>query len=160
MVPQVVPRVASRYDTPELEDLIHPLNRFVESLSDVIQALATRGCPDITPELAPDQFSQYPVYSGGFGEIYSGQMRDGTKVAVKRARYHVEDDREGHNMRLIAREIHAWAKCHHDNVLELLGLTQHRGKLAVVAPWMENGNLRQYLGKNPDVDRLDLVQCA
>ncbi|KAG8771259.1 hypothetical protein FRC12_003723 [Ceratobasidium sp. 428] len=59
-------------------------------------------------------------------------------------------------MRLIAREIHAWAKCHHDNVLELIGLTQHREKLAVVAPWMENGNLRQYLGKNPDVDRLDL----
>ncbi|KAG8749960.1 hypothetical protein FRC12_013132, partial [Ceratobasidium sp. 428] len=71
----------------------------IQSLSDVIQALATRGCPDITPELAPDQFSQYPVYSGGFGEIYSGRMRDGTKVAVKRARYHVEDDREGHNMR-------------------------------------------------------------
>ncbi|KAG8768166.1 GTP-binding protein Rho1 [Ceratobasidium sp. 428] len=104
-------------------------------------------------------------------------MRDGTKVAVKRARYHVEDDIEGHNMRvsllsqigacnselqasdrfqLIAREIHAWSKCHHDNVLELIGLTQHRGKLAVVAPWIENGNLRQYLGKNPDVDRLDL----
>ncbi|KAG8730122.1 GTP-binding protein Rho1, partial [Ceratobasidium sp. 414] len=57
---------------------------------------------------------------------------------------------------LIAREIHAWAKCDHENVLELFGLTQHRGKLAVVSPWMENGNLRQYLTKNPDVDRLDL----
>ncbi|KAG8727433.1 hypothetical protein FRC12_022505, partial [Ceratobasidium sp. 428] len=61
---------------------------------------------------------------------------------------------------LIAREIHAWAKCHHDNVLELIGLTQHRGKLAVVAPWMENGNLRQYLGKNPDADRIDLVDVT
>ncbi|KAG9120049.1 GTP-binding protein Rho1 [Ceratobasidium sp. 392] len=83
-------------------------------------------------------------------------MDNGTKVAVKCARYHVEDDRDGHNMRLIAREIHAWTKCHHDNVLELLGLTQHRGKLAVVSPWMENGNLRQYLGRNPDADRVEL----
>ncbi|KAG8747184.1 hypothetical protein FRC12_014135 [Ceratobasidium sp. 428] len=56
----------------------------------------------------------------------------------------------------MAREIHAWAKCRHENVLELIGLTQHQGKLAVVAPWMGNGNLRQYLDKNPDADRLGL----
>ncbi|KAG8717056.1 hypothetical protein FRC08_008262 [Ceratobasidium sp. 394] len=128
-----------------------------QSITDVIQALAVRGCPDITHRLAADRFSEYPLYSGGFGEIYSGYMASGgTKVAVKCARHHIQDDQNDHNMRLIAREIHAWAKCDHENVLELFGLTQHRGKLAVVSPWMENGNLRQYLTKNPDVDRLDL----
>ncbi|KAG8708243.1 GTP-binding protein Rho1 [Ceratobasidium sp. 394] len=128
-----------------------------KSIVDVIQALATRGCPDITHRLDPDRFSEYPLYSGGFGEIYSGCMKaGGTKVAVKCARHHIQDDQNDHNMRLIAREIHAWAKCDHENVLELFGLTQHRGKLAVVSPWMENGNLRQYLTKNPDADRLDL----
>ncbi|KAG8727425.1 GTP-binding protein Rho1, partial [Ceratobasidium sp. 414] len=96
--------------------------------------------------LAADRFSEYPLYSGGFGEIYSGYMTaGGTQVAVKCARHHTQDDQNEHNMR-----------CDHENVLELLGLTQHRGKLAVVSPWMENGNLQQYLSKNPDVDRLDL----
>ncbi|KAG9097249.1 GTP-binding protein Rho1 [Ceratobasidium sp. UAMH 11750] len=127
------------------------------SITDVIQALAARGCPDITHRLAADRFSEHPLYSGGFGEIYSGYLTaGGTKVAVKCARHHIEDVQNDHNMRLIAREIHAWAKCDHENVLELFGLTQHRGKLAVVSPWMENGNLRQYLTKNPDADRLDL----
>ncbi|KAG9076570.1 hypothetical protein FS749_011607, partial [Ceratobasidium sp. UAMH 11750] len=128
-----------------------------QSITDVIQALVARGCPDVTDRLAADRFSEYPIYSGGFGEIYSGYMKaGGTRVAVKCPRHHVEDDQNDHNMRLIAREIHAWAKCDHENVLELLGLCQHRGKLAVVLPWMENGNLKQYLGKHPDVDRLDL----
>ncbi|KAG9097248.1 hypothetical protein FS749_006714 [Ceratobasidium sp. UAMH 11750] len=127
------------------------------SIADVVQALAARGCPDITHRLAADRFSEYPLYSGGFGEIYLGYMTaGGTKVAVKCARHHIQDDQNDHNMRLIAREIHAWAKCDHENVLEVLGLAQHRGKLAVVSPWMENGNLRQYLTKNPDVDRLGL----
>ncbi|KAG9082157.1 hypothetical protein FRC06_005195, partial [Ceratobasidium sp. 370] len=127
-----------------------------KSITDTIQALAARGCPDITHKLAADRFSEYPLYSGGFGEIYSGYMiTGGTKVAVKCARHHIQDDQNEHNMRA-TREIHAWAKCDHENVLELFGLVQHRGKLAVVSPWMENGNLRQYLSKKPDVDRLDL----
>ncbi|KAG8695740.1 GTP-binding protein Rho1 [Ceratobasidium sp. 394] len=81
---------------------------------------------------------------------------DDARVAVKCARHHIQDDRNEHNMRLIAREIHAWAQCNHDNVLQLVGLTEHRGKLAMVSPWMENGNLREYLAKNPHVNRLDL----
>ncbi|KAG9076486.1 hypothetical protein FRC06_009484 [Ceratobasidium sp. 370] len=71
----------------------------VRSITDVIQALAARGCPDITHRLAADRFSEYPLYSGGFGEIYSGYMIAGAKVAVKCARHHIQDDQNEHNMR-------------------------------------------------------------
>ncbi|KAG9094799.1 hypothetical protein FS749_011794 [Ceratobasidium sp. UAMH 11750] len=128
------------------------------SLSDIISVLIDHGCTDITLSLDPNHFSEYPTHGGGFGDIYSGRTTTGTKVAVKCARYGVQDDKQHKILKLVAREIHTWSKCKHENVLELYGLAQHRGQLAMVSPWMENGSLPEYIAKNPGVDRLDLVR--
>ncbi|GAB1517072.1 hypothetical protein RhiTH_000115 [Rhizoctonia solani] len=39
-----------------------------------------------------------------------------------------------------------------------MGVTQHRGHLAMVSPWMENGDLTRFLVEHPYIDRYNL--CA
>jgi hypothetical protein len=57
----------------------------------------------------------------------------------------------------IAYELHTWSKCQHRNVGRLLGLAEFHGQIAMLSPWMENGDLPAYVKKYPNVDRLELV---
>ena len=51
-----------------------------------------------------------------------------------------------------------WKRFRHRNIVRFIGVTQ--GPLQFVSEWMPNGTLRQYLAKNPDADRIDLVSFS
>lgn len=51
--------------------------------SEVIQHLAEHDCPDITNQLDLTQCSTSPITGGGYGDIYSGTLKDGLNVAIK-----------------------------------------------------------------------------
>lgn len=55
------------------------------------------------------------------------------------------------------REIYYWSKAKHQNIQELMGVIMFQGRLGMVSLWMDHGNLREYIGKYPDVDRYSLV---
>ncbi|KZV91818.1 kinase-like protein [Exidia glandulosa HHB12029] len=46
---------------------------------------------------------------------------------------------------------------HHPNVLPLCGTTEIHSSPVLVSPWVTNGNLKQYLAKNPEANRLSLM---
>ena len=48
-----------------------------------------------------------------------------------------------------------WKWLKHQNIVSFIGVTQD--PLQFVSEWMPNGTLTDYLGKNPDVNRVDLV---
>ena len=48
-----------------------------------------------------------------------------------------------------------WKHLRHRNIVPFIGVT--RDPLQFVSEWMPNGTLTQYLGKNPGVNRVDLV---
>jgi serine/threonine protein kinase len=53
-----------------------------------------------------------------------------------------------------------WRQLSHPNVLPFYGvfhLNNNRSRVCLVSPWMENGNIIQFLKKNPEVDRIPLV---
>jgi serine/threonine protein kinase len=50
-----------------------------------------------------------------------------------------------------------WSKCNHANVQKLLGIAQVRNQIAMVSPWMVNGDVRAYLRLNVDLDRCSMV---
>jgi hypothetical protein len=50
-----------------------------------------------------------------------------------------------------------WKSLHHPNVLQLIGVTMTGGKFVMVSKWMGNGNIVEFVGRYPDVNRLDLV---
>ena len=48
-----------------------------------------------------------------------------------------------------------WKHLRHQNTVAFIGVTQD--PLQFVSEWMPNGNLTQYLGKNPGANRVNLV---
>lgn len=48
-----------------------------------------------------------------------------------------------------------WKRLAHPNIVPLLGITST--PLQLISEWMPGGDLTEYIKKNPDVDRLDLV---
>ncbi|KAF8143566.1 hypothetical protein K438DRAFT_1548770, partial [Mycena galopus ATCC 62051] len=47
------------------------------------------------------------------------------------------------------REALTWRRLCHPNVLSFLGIYHLDGSLSLVAPWMENGNIMEFLKNEP-----------
>ena len=48
-------------------------------------------------------------------------------------------------------------QANHYNILPFYGVSTDVSDFCLVHPWYENGNITDYLKKNPDVNRFDLV---
>ncbi|KAG9042334.1 hypothetical protein FS837_011014, partial [Tulasnella sp. UAMH 9824] len=58
----------------------------------------------------------------------------------------------------VQREASVWHSLgHHPRVVELLGYAVVDGNPCLISPWSKNGNVYQYLKKNPDADRRALI---
>ncbi|KAG8723436.1 hypothetical protein FRC09_003338 [Ceratobasidium sp. 395] len=126
--------------------------------AEIIPLLVNSGCPDVTHKLDLDQCGTDPVAGGGFGDIFQGGLVGGVKVAIKRPRLFLKNDEQGKRvLKNVAREIYAWSKLEHPNVLELIGFSTFRGRISTVSAWMENGTLPEYISKYPSVDRFELI---
>ncbi|KAF8608126.1 hypothetical protein BDV93DRAFT_504630 [Ceratobasidium sp. AG-I] len=76
---------------------------------------------DYTSELNKASYcSSSPVAFGGFSEVYQATLRHGAQVAVKCVKSSVSSDYEA--VKHTARELDAWSKLRHANILELLGM--------------------------------------
>ena len=60
-------------------------------------------------------------------------------------------------MQKFCREAVAWRYLEHANILPLLGVTLVEGRFAMVSEWMENGNINDFIEKNPKANRTELV---
>ncbi|QRW04366.1 kinase domain protein [Ceratobasidium sp. AG-Ba] len=97
-----------------------------------------------------------PSATGGFGDIYRGELLDGSRVAIKTLRLPSGLEPENGISKLpkrTAQELYVWSKCHHLNVLPLLGLVEFNGQLRMLSLWMDNGNLPLYIAKHQHIDR-------
>lgn len=127
------------------------------SSADIITLLEKQGCENLTSRLNFQAYSEYPVSTGGYGDVYSGRLVDDTPVAIKIIRPHDSDGLSaGKYQKRAAKELYAWSKCNHPNVLRLLGLAEFRNRLAMISLWAENGTLPSYIRKNPLVNRCSL----
>ncbi|KAF8597629.1 kinase-like protein [Ceratobasidium sp. AG-I] len=121
--------------------------------SKIIALLKDRGCPDKTKDLDLKACSKEPLFGGGFGDIYSGKLCNGTHVAIKTTRLFISTEGYQKTLKRIAQELYTWSKLKHDNVLVLVGLAQFNGRIAMISPWMTNGTLLQYISAHPQTDR-------
>ncbi|CAE6455539.1 unnamed protein product [Rhizoctonia solani] len=118
---------------------------------EVMAYLTGVRCPNLTRSIDESKCGD-PIQRGGFGEVSKGTLHDGRMVALK----YMREDRSK-RLKYLARELYAWSKTRHQNVLELFGLAHFRGNIVMVSPWMEFGNLRDYLECHPGIDRLSLI---
>ncbi|CAE6476285.1 unnamed protein product [Rhizoctonia solani] len=119
----------------------------------MFECLIGHGCFDLRSLVEPNRFSSHRVAEGGFGDIWKGQLTDGTRVAVKVLRYGLIREDGSKSIKRAMREIYNWSKLEHENVHKLLGVTMFQGRLGMVSIWMEHGTLQQYLNQRNDISR-------
>jgi len=104
------------------------------------------------------RIGEYPVARGSFGEVWKGTY-EGKLIAVKVLHVYEKSDL----VRLLKKftgEAVIWKQLRHDNILPFQGvyhLDDSRSRACLVSPWMENGNIRQFLGRHPEQHCVSLV---
>ncbi|KAG9084739.1 hypothetical protein FRC06_003920, partial [Ceratobasidium sp. 370] len=127
------------------------------SVKEMFDCLLQHGCVDLSPHIDSNRTSSIAVAGGAFGDIYRGMLLDGNDIAIKALRHHVlANDKAPKALKRAMRELYVWSKAKHHNVQPLLGVILFQGCLGMVSPWMENGNLEEYIRKNPATDRHQL----
>ncbi|KXN84601.1 Serine/threonine-protein kinase HT1 [Leucoagaricus sp. SymC.cos] len=96
---------------------------------------------------------------GGYGLIYRGVFK-GQAVCVKAVRVYNSDAKARRVLRAQAGELALLAHVSHPNVIPLYGAylsAESKPRICMVTPWMENGDLAEYLKKHPDTPRISLM---
>ncbi|KAF8666326.1 kinase-like protein [Rhizoctonia solani] len=169
-----------KHDGPNLyANLNIPLRAKITSemqFDEMSTHLTERGIKNLTTELDLRACDQIPREGGGFGDVYYGRLRNGDCISIKCLRRFLNDNEEGRKqlkvrptplkdnsvgltdlLKRAVHEIYLWGKCHHPNILSLLGFAQYRGQIALISPWMHYGTVMQFIGENQDLDRYCLV---
>ncbi|KAG2076606.1 kinase-like protein [Suillus decipiens] len=114
--------------------------------------------PDLTSFIS--RLYPYSVSGGAYGDIYKcvyhGQD-DNVEVAVKAIRPQFISDKA------FRKELGIWKRLQHRNILKFMGTTRRFSQsVALVAPWMVNGNMTLFISKNNETlglrDRLLLLR--
>ncbi|KAG1865395.1 kinase-like domain-containing protein [Suillus subluteus] len=127
--------------------------------SDVLKKikdyLVSIGTPDLTGQI--EKGDNYPVDRGGYGVVYEciwirktgGRVKVAVKVMLMNTRDSSKIDEVKKNLK---RELTAWRRLSHTNIVSLLGTTTGFGPLeGMVSPWMKNGSLHVYLSTRNDI---------
>ena len=113
--------------------------------------------------------------SGRFGEIYKGRSRNQAiclkvikvnqktqiKHLLKVSLFGAFINRTCLTSQAFFKEALLWGHLFHPNILPFYGiyhLGDTRGRISFVSPWMENGNVTEYLKRHPLANRLLLVR--
>ncbi|KIM82030.1 hypothetical protein PILCRDRAFT_88827 [Piloderma croceum F 1598] len=135
-----------------------------QSLLDLLQALSRAS--GLYPEclvLKGVHMEAHPVAGGGYGDVFKGLLQ-GKQIAVKVLRIYQDSDLDK-LLKEFSAEAVLWRQLSHPNVLPFYGvyhLEEATRRLCLTAPWMENGNIVDYLKLYPNTDcvrlALDTVQ--
>uniref|UniRef100_A0ACD5XF95 Uncharacterized protein n=1 Tax=Avena sativa TaxID=4498 RepID=A0ACD5XF95_AVESA len=93
--------------------------------------------------LATSNFSeQNKIGQGNFGTVYRGKLRDGSIIAVKRAKKNMFDRHLSAEFRS---EIQTLSKVEHLTLVQFLGHLEHEDERLILLEYVSNGTLREHL---------------
>ncbi|KAK1231149.1 hypothetical protein PQX77_005740 [Marasmius sp. AFHP31] len=121
-------------------------------------------CPGCLVIQNVEKQGKYPVGGGGFGDVWKGTVgHPGSvqTVCLKVVKVYLTSDVQ-RSLKEYLREAIVWKQLRHPNLLPFLGiyyLDDTRQEICLVSPWMDRGNLVQYLKDNPQesVNHLSLI---
>ncbi|KAJ8076250.1 Rho guanine nucleotide exchange factor [Marasmius tenuissimus] len=95
---------------------------------------------------------RHPVGGGAFGDVWEGKMGEGA-VCIKVLRVFSTSDIE-QVLKDYMQEAIIWRQLDHPNLLPFMGiyyLEDDQKRLCLVSPWMERGNLVQFMKDSPEL---------
>ncbi|KAK1236023.1 hypothetical protein PQX77_000737 [Marasmius sp. AFHP31] len=121
-------------------------------------------CPKCLVIQNVEKQGEHPVGGGGFGDVWKGTINHAGSVravCLKVVRAFLTSD-VNRSLKEYLREAIVWKQIKHPNVLPFLGiyyLDNTRKRICLVSPWMDRGDLVQYLKDTPreSVNHLSLV---
>ncbi|CAE7174443.1 unnamed protein product [Rhizoctonia solani] len=129
------------------------------SIAQIFECLRRAGCVDLSSQMDSRQDTAMIASGGGFGDIWKGKLHNGTDVAIKAWRTNTLEQCDYKTLKRAARELFLWSRMDHPHIHRLQGVILFRDQyLGMVSEWMDNGNLHEYLRKNPNADRYQF--CA
>jgi len=105
---------------------------------------------------------RYPCDGGGTADVYIGRLRrDGTtlKVAVKALRFYKGGDAVTTDTAIYPEALF-WYSLRHSRIVPLLGVSRttfNPPRTCLVSPWLDNGNITQYMRRETTVDPIILL---
>lgn len=123
----------------------------------VVDSQATLEAPDLTAQIS--DISEEPFAKGGFSDVYTGEWLRQEKVALKILRI-LGGSGATKRHKLFRREVKLWHGLRHPHLLQFWGLCNTSQGLAMVSPFMPNGNASAFLAANPDAGALELLVGA
>ncbi|KAJ3682523.1 hypothetical protein LUZ60_015096 [Juncus effusus] len=101
----------------------------------------------------------FKIGQGGSGVVYKAKLRNGTFVAVKRAK---KSNYDKHVSLELQNEIQTMQQIEHTNLVKFYGYLEHEGEHLIIVEYVPNGTLRDHLdcfnGKILDFStRLDIA---
>ncbi|KAF8960149.1 kinase-like domain-containing protein, partial [Flammula alnicola] len=104
------------------------------------------------------EWAPSPTTSGHFSDIWKGDFR-GQIVCLKVIKIYQNSDKEQF-LKAFSREAILWGHVSHPNLLPFYGiyhLGDEYGRMCLVSPWMDYGNINEYLLQSPSASRLLLI---
>ncbi|KIM72464.1 hypothetical protein PILCRDRAFT_829732 [Piloderma croceum F 1598] len=109
----------------------------------------------LSPVLLTDE---RPFGGGGYADVYKGDYH-GSGMALKVLRiFGRPEDRDRFHEKFYGEAL-VWRRLRHPNVLPFLGICADvfKPRLAMVSPYMENGNVNMYLKEYANADRVQMI---
>ncbi|KAJ7511508.1 kinase-like domain-containing protein [Mycena galericulata] len=98
----------------------------------------------------------HQLAAGGYGDVWKGLV-GGQTVAIKSMRIFLKTDAKA-ALKEFGHEAIIWRQLSHPNLLPFFGLYTLDDRLCLVSPWMESGDLQQFLtSAPPNIDHLSLI---
>ncbi|KAK7037376.1 Rho guanine nucleotide exchange factor [Paramarasmius palmivorus] len=120
-------------------------------------------CPSCLTIRGVTKIGDYPVAGGGFGDIWKGRvgMADNQLVCLKVVKVYLMSELKEKLKEYLCEAI-IWRQLRHPNLLPCLGLyylDDESQRICLVSPWMEYGNLVEFLRNQPPeaVDHVQLM---
>ncbi|KAG6841133.1 hypothetical protein C0991_001523 [Blastosporella zonata] len=101
--------------------------------------------------------SPEPVNSGAFGDVYKLSF-EGQAVCLKMSRANKE--LISHMAKIFSKEGIVWSRLSHPNILPFYGLSVFNSQVSLVAPWANNGNIREFLSRQESNNPNRILLCA
>ncbi|KAK7049962.1 Rho guanine nucleotide exchange factor [Paramarasmius palmivorus] len=166
------------HDEVEYRNLVSQEGELAQALLDVLQLLTTS--PNTSPQLRStilkavlrlsrrsnlypqcltirnvERLGEHAVASGGFGEIWKGGIEASQEVVCLKVVKLYQTSNVEKLLKNFMREAIVWRQLEHPNLLPFLGLfflAKSKQQLCLISPWVENGNLIQFLERTPQTD--------